>query len=208
MAHDDQNDETIRRAIAGDNEALNELFCECRDRLRRMVALRMNRRLQGRVDASDVVQNAFLEATRVFDEYRRRPGMPFYLWLRKLTGQKLIQIHREHLGAQARAADREVSLYSRGAPDATSESLAEQLIGRVSSPSHAAMRAEGKQQLEKALNSMSVIDREVLALRHFEQLTGPETAEVLGISHEAVKKRYVRALERLEQLLGELSSPP
>jgi RNA polymerase sigma-70 factor (ECF subfamily) len=204
---DEQDDTIIRRALDGDAAALNELLAGYRERLRRMVQLRMNRRLRGRVDPSDVVQNAYLEVSRVFDNYRRQPGMAFYLWLRKLTGQKLIQIHRTHLGAAARAADREVSLHRGGAPDATSESLAEQLVGRVSSPSQAAIRAERARQLEEALNSMSVIDREVLALRHFEQLSGPETAEVLGISHEAVKKRYIRALERLEQILGERSSP-
>jgi RNA polymerase sigma-70 factor (ECF subfamily) len=203
----DQDDALIRRALGGEREALDELLAGYRERLRRMVALRMNRRLQGRVDPSDVVQNAYLEVSRVFEEYRRKQGMPFFLWLRKLTGQKLIQAHRTHLGAQARAAGREVSLHG-GAPGATSESLAEQLVGRVSSPSNAAIRAERARQLEEALNSMSVIDREVLALRHFEQLSGRETAEVLGISHEAVKKRYVRALERLEQILGAICSEP
>jgi RNA polymerase sigma-70 factor (ECF subfamily) len=204
---DDENDAVIRQALDGDQAALNALLAGYRERLRRMVALRMNRRLRGRVDPSDVVQNVYLEVSRVFDDYRRQPGMAFYLWLRKLAGQKLIQIHREHLGAAARAADREVSLHG-GPPNATSESLAEQLVGRVSSPSNAAIRAERKRQLEAALNSMSLIDREVLTLRHFEQLSGPETAEVLGISHDAVKKRYVRAFERLEQILGMLSSLP
>src|SRR5262245_6014009 len=99
-----------RRAAAGDEQALNDLFVLHRDRLRAMVRLRLNRRLQGRVDPSDVLQEAYLEVSKHFADYARDPKLPFFLWLRHITGQKLIVVHRQHLGAQMRDADRQVSL--------------------------------------------------------------------------------------------------
>src|SRR5438067_10347100 len=110
----DHSGELLRRAAAGDQQAVNDLFGMYRERLRTMVRLRLNRRLQGRVDPSDVLQEAYLEVCKGFAEYARAPALPFYLWLRHVTGQKLIVAHRVHLGAQMRDADREVSLY-RGA---------------------------------------------------------------------------------------------
>jgi RNA polymerase sigma-70 factor (ECF subfamily) len=204
METSDSDIDLLKRARGGESGALTELFSRYRERLRRMVGLRMNNRLRSRVDPSDIVQDACVEATRVLDRYLDDPAMPFYLWLRHLTGEKLIQAHRHHLGAQMRAADREISLARGAGPEANSESIAAFLVGRMSSPSRAAMRGETKQKLHDALNSMQPMDREVLVLRHFEHLSGPETAEVLGISHDAVKKRYVRALERLGSLLDSL----
>src|SRR6184192_4260538 len=116
--------ELLQRAAAGDTEAVNELFTLYRDRLRAMVRLRLNRRLQGRVDPSDVLQEAYLEVCKGFAEYARAPALPFFLWLRHVTGQKLIAVHRQHLGAQVRDADREVSPYRGALPQASSVSLA------------------------------------------------------------------------------------
>jgi RNA polymerase sigma-70 factor (ECF subfamily) len=162
----------------------------------------MDRRLQGRLDASDIIQEAFLEATSRFDEYRRDQRMPFYLWLRFITGQKLIVAHRRHLGAKVRDARREVAIHAGPLPGATSQSLAAQLLGRLTSPSHAAVRAELRGRLQEALDSMDDTDREVLALRHFEQLTCAESAEVLGIEEAAASSRYYRALKRLKEVLS------
>src|SRR4029077_2097859 len=131
--------------------------------------------------------------------------MPFFLWLRLVTGQKLALAHRKHLGVQARDAGREVSLYRGALPEATSAALAAQLIGKHTSPSQAAAKAELKIRLQDALNGMEEIDREVLALRHFEQMTNLEAARVLGISETAACNRYVRALERLKKIL---TGPP
>jgi RNA polymerase sigma-70 factor (ECF subfamily) len=181
---------------------LNAQFAEHRERLKRMVSLRMSPRLRGRVDASDVVQDAYLEAARALDDYLREPKLPFFLWLRLVTGKKLIDVHRRHLGAEMRDAKREVSLHRGPLPSANSESLAAQLLGRFTSPSHAAIRAEMKIRLQDALNGMEEMDREVLALRHFEQLSNSEVAEELGISTSAASKRYLRAVERLDQTLG------
>jgi RNA polymerase sigma-70 factor (ECF subfamily) len=177
---------------------------EHRDRLLRMVAFRLDPRLKGRVDATDIVQEAYLEATEHRDDYLRvRPPVPLFLWLRGVVSNKLLEIHRHHLGTHMRDAAREVCV--RGSDELgnrTSISLAAQLSGHYTRPSRAAARAEVKDRLEQALDSMDAIDREVLALRHFEQLTNAEAAEVLGIQERAAAKRYVRALKRLKEILA------
>ena len=124
------------------------------------------------------------------------------MWLRGIAGNKLRELHRHHLGTQMRDAGREVSLHRGTLPETTSGALAAQLLGRVSRPSEAAMRAEIKIRLQEALNSMDPIDREVLALRHFEQLSPAETAQVLSIKEKAAGMRYVRALKRLKEILA------
>ena len=135
-------------------------------------------------------------------DYLRDPSVPFFLWLRGVAGNKLREAHRHHLGAQMRDARREVSLYRGSMPEATSAALAAQLMGRFSRPSEAAVRAEAKIRLQEALNQMDPIDREVLALRHFEHLSTAEAAEVLGIKEGAAGKRYLRALERLRDIMA------
>jgi RNA polymerase sigma-70 factor (ECF subfamily) len=196
--------ELLQRAAGGDEQAVNELFSLYRDRLRVMVRLRLNRRLQSRVDPSDVLQEAYLEVCKGLSSYVRAPTMPFFLWLRHITGQKLITVHRQHLGAQMRDADREVSLYRGALPQASSASLANHLLGRFTSPTQAAVRAELQVRVQEALNSMDRLDREVLTLRHFEMLSNAETAQVLGIKKSAASNRYVRALERLKVILSTL----
>jgi RNA polymerase sigma-70 factor (ECF subfamily) len=197
----DDAEALLERAAAGDCGALAELFESQRGRLERMVRLRMDRRLQGRLDASDVVQEAYLDVARRFSEYAAARPMPIYLWLRLLTGQRLVDLHRRHLGAKMRDAGQEVSLHAGGPPRASSASLAELLMGRLTSPSRAAVRAEAQRRIQDALNDMDPTDREVLVLRHFEDLTNAETARVLGIHESAASKRYLRALKRLKDIL-------
>ena len=175
-----------------------------RSRLRRMVSFRLDPRLQGRVDPSDVVQDVCLEAWQHLGSYATQPNTPFFLWLRAVAGHKLGDLHRHHLGARMRDARREVSLYQGSLPGATSAALAAQLLGHSTRPSEAAVRAERKIQLQTALNAMDPIDREVLALRHFEQLTVSETAKILDIKEKAAGMRYVRALRRLKEILTSL----
>jgi RNA polymerase sigma-70 factor (ECF subfamily) len=194
----------FRRAAEGDAAALGELLEGYRKRLRRMVRLRLDPRLQGRLDASDVLQEAYLEATRRLAEYLREQRMPFFLWLRFLTGQKLLELRRHHLGTQGRDASREISLYQGCMVPASSACLAAQLLGKITAPLQAAIRAELKIRLQDALNGMDPLDREVLALRHFEQLDNSETAQVLGISPSGASSRYLRALKRLKQILSEM----
>ena len=136
------------------------------------------------------------------------PKIPFYLWTRFVTGRKLQAVHRHHLGVQARDAGREVSLQRGALPQASSVSLAEQLLGRYSSPSQAVVKAELRLRVQEALNGMDAIDREILALRHFEELSNAEAAQVLGIGEAAASHRFVRALRRLKAVLaGEADDP-
>src|SRR5262245_8343268 len=196
-----ETDQLLQHAAQGDHHGLGTLLERHRQRLRRMVALRLDQRLQGRIDASDVIQEAFLEVSARLAEYVRQPAMPFFLWLRFLTGQKLVELHRHHLGAQMRDAGRAVSLYRGSLPEASSAALAAQLLGHDTRPSEAAVRAERKIRLQEALNSMDPLDREVLALRHFEHLNNAETAQVLGLQEAAASKRYIRALKKLKEIL-------
>jgi RNA polymerase sigma-70 factor (ECF subfamily) len=192
-------------AAGGGPDDWGRLLEQHRARLRKLIALRLDPRLQGRVDPSDVIQEAYLDAARRLSEYAREADrMPFYLWLRFLVGQKILDSHRRHLGAQARDAGREIALYRGPMPEASSAAIAAQLIGRQTSPSQAAIRAERKLRLQEALNRMDPIDREVLVLRHYEQLSNNEAALVLGLDKSAASKRYARALIRLKDLLSEM----
>jgi RNA polymerase sigma-70 factor (ECF subfamily) len=182
-----------------------ELLAAQRDRLRKMVALRLDQRLKPRVDPSDVLQDVFLEATDRRQEFLSLPDpMPLFLWLRLLTGQRIQILHRRHLRTQARDVGREVPLEERRVPEASSAALAAWLVGRDTSASEAAMRAERNLRLEHALEAMDATDREVLALRHFEELSNAECARELGLSESAATKRYIRALRRLKANLGSL----
>jgi RNA polymerase sigma-70 factor (ECF subfamily) len=198
-----QLDELVKQAARGDRQLFSQLLAEHRQRLRRMIQLRMDRRLRGRLDPSDVIQDAYLEAATRLDELLRQRNMPFFVWLRLITLQKLALMHRRHLGTQARDANREVTLFHNHLPEATSTILVAHLLGRLSSPSDAAMRAERRRRLQFALERLEPMDREVLVLRHFEELTNLETAAVLGIKPSAASNRYVRALKRLEDILGD-----
>jgi RNA polymerase sigma-70 factor (ECF subfamily) len=191
-----------RASMGSDERTLVELFAQNRARLRRMVRLRLDRRLQGRVDPSDVLQEAHIEVAKRAKEYVADPAMPAFLWLGWITGERLLAMHRKHLGAQIRDANLEVSLHRGALPQATSVSLAELLLGRLTSPTRAARRAEMQVRLQDVLNTMDPIDREVLTLRHFEELSNGETARVLGLTKSAASNRYMRALLRLKETLS------
>lgn len=197
--------ELIERALAGDRAALNGLFERHRERLRRMVELRLDTRLQARIDASDVIQEAYVDAVNRLHEYLHDPKLPLFLWLRLIVGERLIRLHRFHLGAQQRDAGREVSLYRGALPAASSAALAAQLLGQHTSPTQAMLRAERILRVQEALNSLDPMDREILSLRHFEELTAAEAAGELGIEEAAAAKRYFRALKRLKEMLASMS---
>jgi RNA polymerase sigma-70 factor (ECF subfamily) len=196
--------ELNRRVTRGDAAALGALLDLHRPRLRMMVELRMDRRLQSRLDASDVLQEAFLEASSRLDEFVRNPSVPFYIWLRSITGQRLAAAYRYHCGTQGRNAYREISLCNGTFPEADSAALAEHLVGRLTSPSTFAMRAELKLKFEDALNELDAMDREIIVLRHFEELTNAEAAHLLDLKPSAACNRYVRALERLRTVLDDI----
>lgn len=193
----------LDRLRGGDQLALGELFSRYRERLARMIQFRMDGRLRGRVAASDVLQEAYIDALKRLPHYQAAPDMPFLLWLRWVTMQRLVEVHRQHLGARMRDAGREVALQPGGILSASSEKIAD-FIGDQTSPSQAAERIEAMDQLREALEGLDPTDREVLALRHFEELTNLEAAAILGIQPAAASKRYVRALERLKGALERL----
>ena len=203
MSENVETIERLRQAQSSNPEMVGEIMEEHRDRLRRMIRLRMDRRLQGRVDASDILQEAYIEASERLAEYLDNPKMPFGLWLRFIAGQKTMQMARRHLGVQARDVNREISIYQGAVPQVASAVLAARLIGQVTSPSMKIMKAEMKIRLQETLDEMDEIDREIIALRHFEQLSLKEAGQILEISHSAACNRYVRALERLKDLIGE-----
>jgi RNA polymerase sigma-70 factor, ECF subfamily len=192
----------IERAKQGDSTAAGEALVRHRDRLRRMVEARLDRRVRGRVDASDVLQDGFADAVVKFPNYLADPKIPLFLWLRLVVGERLAKIHRDHLGAQVRDASREVSLYRGPMPAASSAALAAHLLGRETSPTQAAVRAERLLRIQEALNTLDPLDREILSLRHFEELTHAEAARVLEIQEATAAKRYIRALKRLKDVLS------
>lgn len=194
----------LENADCGDPHALGELLQRSRDRLLQIVSFRMDNRLKARVDSADVVQDAFVEATRRVAERRRDERIPFFLWLRLLTLQSLAELHRKHLGAKARDAGRDVSIFSGPMPQATSAVIAAQLLGGLTSPSQAAIRVETRLTVEEKLNEMDGTDREVLVLRHFEKLSNQETAKVLGLRQSAASNRFIRALKKLKSELQEV----
>jgi RNA polymerase sigma-70 factor (ECF subfamily) len=195
----------VELARAGDAEALNALFSRHRDRLRRMVELRLDRRLAGRIDASDVLQDGFVDAVARLPDYLANPRLPLFLWLRLVVGERMSKVHRHHLGTRMRDPDQEVSIYRAPLPMASSAALAAQLLGRHTSPTEAAVRAEQMLRVQEAVNALDPIDREIIALRSFEELSRAEAAAALGIEESAAAKRYVRALRRLKAALGPLA---
>ena len=207
MNDEDRQARELEQLRAGGDEAVAALFSQYEDRLRKMVNYRLDRRLYGRVDAGDVLQEAYLEAARRLGDFLKRPTVPFFVWLRQITSQVLIDNHRRHL-AKMRNANQEVRIHRGAYVQASSLSLAAQLVGNLTSPSRVAMREELLEQLREALDGMDELDREVLALRHFEELTNNEVAEVLGLQKAAASNRYVRALKRLKGILEELEDEP
>lgn len=206
------NSEPVLKSICSDppvpplagQAALAELFSAHRDRLRRMVRFRLDHRVAARVDPSDVLQDAFLDAARQWKGFCDAPTMSPFLWLRFIAAQRLMAVHRQHLGAQKRDAKMEVAIAGGFMPPADSEAISGCFAGQFTSPSMGAMRQEVQFVLHALLEQMEPLDREVLVLRHFEELSNQETAESLGIAPAAASKRYIRALERLKEELSRL----
>ena len=197
----------LNRAAGGDVDAWGALLALHQERLRFAVAFRLDPRLRGRVDPADVTQEAFVAATLRRAEFFGQSAQSLFLWLRWIVANTLLELHRHHLGAQIRDASREVSAPRRAggsSADDTRDALVAQLSAGVTGPATAAGRAEAKARVTEGLARLGSIDREVLALRHFEQLTNAEAAQVLGIQERAAAKRYVRAMDRLRDLLSDM----
>jgi RNA polymerase sigma-70 factor, ECF subfamily len=191
----------LGRVRQGDGSALGALWDVYRPRLKRMVQLRLDSRLVARVDDSDVLQETFLDAQRQLQAYLREPKTAFYVWLRRLAAERLANIHRQHLGAECRTVRREVSM-----PEDSSLLLARQLISGTSTPSQRQRQEDLAQRMQRAIKRLPPDDREIILMRHFEEMPNGEVAEALGLSDSAATMRYGRALKRLRQLLATDSS--
>ena len=197
----------LARAAAGDGAAWGHLLSAHQERLSGIVAFRMHSRLRGRIDAGDVIQDAFIAATERRAEFFNQSGQSLFLWLRWMVANKLLELHRHHLGVQMRDAKREMQVgrpLGSAAEDYTRAALVAQVTAGATGPATAAGREELKDLLNDALEKMDPIDREVVALRHYEQLTSAEAAQVLGIQERAAAKRYLRALWRLREILSDM----
>ena len=204
MLHEQPDtDELLRRAGAGDRSAEGQLLDRHRGRLRQMVAVRIDPRLVARVDPSDVVQEALAEAARTLPRYLRDRPVPFYPWLRQIAWERLVHLHAQHVGAQKRSVTREY----RGdfVPDQSAMQLVDRLVASGTSPSRRVAGEEMRQRVRRALQQLPPQYREVVILRHLEQLAFDEITGVLGISQAATRSRYRRAMERLHNLLSDES---
>lgn len=200
-----EDPELLARLATNGETVLADAFAAHRERFWHLVTFRMDRRIAARVDADDVLQESFVAASSRLEHYLRDPSFTLFVWLRMIVSQTLVDVHRRHLGTEMRSAGREISVGGPKYPQTTSVSLAAQLVGHQTSPSAAVARDESSEALAAAIEQMSTLDQETIALRHFEGLTNTETAEVLGISITAASNRYVRALSRLKEILEELN---
>ncbi len=193
--------ELLERLRDGEQPALALLYDRHRDKLRRMVQVRLDPKLAGRIAPSDVLQEAYIDALKRYPHYFEKADQPFFGWLRLVVGQRIADVHREHLVAKKRDARQEFAFGHPLGPRGSAACLASCVAGTLTSPSGAAARNEDVAALEIALGELDEVDREILLLRHFEELSNSETAQVLGLQAPAASKRYVRALARLKQIM-------
>ena len=198
-----QTQELLTRAAGGSSAAVNELLERHRGALVRMIAMRMDRMVQRRVDASDIVQDVLVEANRRLDEYLTDRKLPFHLWLRQMARDRMIDAHRRHRTAARRSVDREQALPHAAFDDQSALDLAALLHDRELTPAAAATRQELETRFRSAIAELDETDREVILMRHFEQLSNQEVAQSLGLSQPAAGMRYLRALRRLRTLLND-----
>lgn len=196
----DQTQTLLANAKAGDEAAVGALLERHRDSLRRLVRLRLDRRLAARVDASDVVQDVLLEASGRLADYLRDPVMPFHLWLRSMTRDRIIDMHRRHRAAEKRSVEKERPLHAHFG-DRSSIELAGVLKDPELTPAAATLKKELEARFLAALDELSEDDRDILLMRHFEGLGNGEAAEALGLSPAAAGMRHLRALRRLREIL-------
>ncbi len=198
--HQPDTELLLHRVAAGDAASRGALLARHRDRLRRMIAVRLDPRLAARVDPSDVVQDTLAEADRRLNDYLREQPLPFYPWLRQLAGERLGAEYRRHVRAARRSVGREAAPVEL--PEGSVLALADRLLDHGTGPSEAARREERRERVRRALAELPPPDCEVLVLRYLEELSARDVGEALGVSEEAAKKRALRALRRLQELLA------
>ena len=205
MAANEDERRLLHRARHGDVAASEQLLSGYRNRLRQMAAFRIDPRLRRRLDASDIVQDAMLQASQRMDAWLADPKIPLFLWMRLIVVETIVDAHRHHLGVQGRDPRREEYDSHHWTPHSNIPCLAEQLAGSITPPSEAAQREELAGKIRHILEELDPLDREIIALRHGEQLGRQEAADVLGIPVETAAKRYVRAVTRLRQRMADES---
>lgn len=196
----------LANAQQGDRAAVNRLLERHRASLRKLIQLRLDRQIARRVDASDVVQDVLLEANTRLQDYFADPRLPFHLWLRQIAKDRMIDMHRRHRGAQRRSLDREQSLAVPQFSDQSGFDLMGQLADQELTPAAASIRKELEARFLRAIEQLDEEDREIVLMRHFEQLGNSEVAEALGLSAAAAGMRHLRALRKLRAILGDRPS--
>jgi RNA polymerase sigma-70 factor (ECF subfamily) len=196
-----QTQKLLEQIQQGQSEAVEQLLDVHREPLRRMINLRLDPALAARVDASDIVQDVLLEAHRRLSDYLRNPTMPFHLWLRHIAKDHMIDAHRRHRQAQRRSLDREQPLVPMALADHSSFELAGQLLDQELTPASAAIQKELQKRLELAIAALDEDDRDIILMRHAEQLSNQEVAAALGLTEAAASMRYLRAVRRLRSQL-------
>jgi RNA polymerase sigma-70 factor, ECF subfamily len=202
LSNTQQTEELLQRARQGDRTAVEQLLGQFRESLRRMIALRLDPALTARLDASDVVQDVLVEASRRLDDYLRSSTMPFHLWLRHIAKDHVIDAHRKHRKAQRRSIDREQSLVPRGLAENSSVQMMGQILDQEMTPATAAIRQELEQRLAQAIGKLEEDDREIILMRLYEQLSNQEIAALYDLTEPAAAMRYLRAVRRLQALLA------
>lgn len=192
----------LDQAKKGDAEAVDQLLARHREPIRRLIDLRLDPAIVQRVDASDVVQDVLLEASKRLQDYLKNPAMPFHLWLRHIAKDHIIDAHRRHHQTQKRGVNREQPLARPGWMDKSSLELAGQLVDPERTPASAALQEELQRRLHTALAGLDEDDRDILLMRHFEQLSNQDVASSLGLTEAAASMRYLRAIRRLRDVLA------
>jgi RNA polymerase sigma-70 factor (ECF subfamily) len=197
----DQTSELLSGARGGDAQAVDELLDRHRDSLRRMINLRLDQRIKRRIDVSDVVQEVLVEASRRLKDYLANPSMAFHLWIRQIAKDRIIDAHRRHRVSAKRSVDREQPLAAAGAVDQSTMDLAGQLCDQQLTPAAAATQRELAVHVQGAIERLHENDRDIILMRHYEQLSNQEIAAALGLTEPAASMRYLRALRRLRIVL-------
>lgn len=197
----DPTGKLLADAKAGDEQAIEQLLARHRDALKRMVDMRLDRRVAQRVDVSDIVQEVMVEASRRLEQYLSNPAMPFHLWIRQIAKDRIIDAHRRHRVSAKRSVDREQRLEIQGALDASTIELVGQLLDPELTPAARATQREMAIRVQQCIQQLDDRDRDMLLMRHYEQLSNQEVALALGLSEPAASMRYLRALKRLRSII-------
>ena len=197
----DKTLELLDQVRGGDDDAVNVLIDRHRNALRHLVRMRLDRKIQRRVDVSDVVQDVLIEANRRLKTYLENPVMPFHLWIRHIARDRIIDAHRRHRGSAKRSVDREQAMVIPGGFGKSSIILAAQLVDSEKTPAARTMEKELARRVEEAISDLDDVDAEVIVMRHYEQLTNREIAQALELTEPAASMRYLRAVRRLRELM-------